>query len=155
MEDMESTLGSHDGLDVGGEGMSNDDVINSSHILFPWEHEGVDITSDPPSNLCVAFELLRVAIEQCFTDQESYEQSVLARVDNLWRTYSIPEVQRDNALAMLTLLHVHVRCVVESVDGDDDDIVEEVSSASTSVVLSLVVLDPNHVDVCQDLWWGA
>jgi hypothetical protein len=81
-EDMDSTLGSHDGLDVGGEGMSNDGVINSSHILFPWEQEGVDITSVPPLSIRVAFELLRVAIEQCFTDQESYEQSVLARVDN-------------------------------------------------------------------------
>ena len=48
-----------------------------------------------------------------------------------------------------------VRCVVEPFDGDDDDVVKEVSSASASVALSLVVLDPNHVDVCQDLWWGV
>jgi hypothetical protein len=81
-EDMDSTLGSHDGLDDGVDGMSNDGVANSLQMLFPWEQEDVDIISEPPSSLRVAFELLRVAIEQCFTDQESYDQSVLARVDN-------------------------------------------------------------------------
>ena len=60
----------------------------------------------------------------------------LAGKEGSWKRYAIPDVQRDNVLAMLMLLHVHVRCVVEPFDGDDDDIVEEVSSASTHVALS-------------------
>ncbi len=40
--------------------------------------------------------------------------------------YSISEDQRDNVLAMLTLLHVPVRCVVVPQGGDDADAVEEV-----------------------------
>ena len=80
--DMDSTLGSHEGLDDGFDGMSSDGVANPPQILFPWEQEDGDNISEPPSSLRVAFELLRVAIEQCFTDQESYEQSVLARVDS-------------------------------------------------------------------------
>ncbi len=40
--------------------------------------------------------------------------------EEVWRSYAIPNAQRNSVLAMLTLLHVPVRCVVESVDGDDD-----------------------------------
>ena len=47
--------------------------------------------------------------------------------EEVWRLYAIPDAQRDNVLAMLTLLPVPVRCVVESVDGDDD-IAAEVSA---------------------------
>ena len=49
--------------------------------------------------------------------------------------YVIPDVQRDNVFAMLTLLHMHVTCVVEPFDEDDDDVVEEVNSASACVAL--------------------
>ena len=51
----------------------------------------------------------------------------MAGEEEVWQSYSIPDAQRDNVLAMLTLLHVPVRCVVESVDGDDD-IAAEVSA---------------------------
>ena len=58
-----------------------------------------------------------------------FVQDVMAGDEEVWRLYTIPDVQRDNVLAMLTLLHVPVRCVVESVDGDDD-IAAEVSAVS-------------------------
>ena len=49
--------------------------------------------------------------------------------EEVWRSYAIPDAQCDSVLAMLTLLHVPVRCVVESVDRDDD-IAAEVSAIS-------------------------
>lgn len=64
---------------------------------------------------------------------------VLARVENSWHTYSIPEDQRDSALAMLALLHMRVRCVVVPRDGDEADAEEEVGShrVSCTVLLKL------------------
>ena len=55
-----------------------------------------------------------------------FVRDVMAGEEEVWRSYAIPDAQRDNVLAMLTLLHVPVRCVVESVNGDDD-IAAEVS----------------------------
>ena len=54
-------------------------------------------------------------------------RDVMAGVEEVWQSYAIPDAQRDSVLAMLTLLHVPVRCVVESVD-EDDDIEAEVST---------------------------
>ena len=51
-----------------------------------------------------------------------------ACIENSWRLYLIPGGQRNNALAMLSLLHMHVRCVVVPQSGDDMDAVEEVGS---------------------------
>ncbi len=53
----------------------------------------------------------------------------MAGEEEVWRLYAIPDVQSDNMLTMLTLLHVPVRCAVESVDGDDD-IAAKVSAIS-------------------------
>lgn len=50
--------------------------------------------------------------------------------------YAIPDMQLDNVLAMLTLLHMPVRCVVESVDGDND-IAAKVSFSMHHVALLL------------------
>ena len=58
----------------------------------------------------------------------AFVRDVVARVENSWQTYSIPEGQRDNALAMLALLHMHVRCVVVPQGGDEADAMEEVGS---------------------------
>ena len=58
-----------------------------------------------------------------------FVRDVMAGEEEVWRSYAIPDAQCDNVLAMLTLLHVPVRCVVESVDGDDD-IAAEVSAVS-------------------------
>ncbi len=52
---------------------------------------------------------------------------VLAHVDELWLAYVVPVDQWDNVLAMMTLLHMPVH-VVEPHGGDDDDVVEEVST---------------------------
>ncbi len=48
-----------------------------------------------------------------------FVQDVMAGGEDSWRLYVIPGAQRDSVLAMLTLLHVPTRCVVESVDGDE------------------------------------
>ena len=56
-------------------------------------------------------------------------RDVMAGDEEVWRSYAMPDAQRDSVLTMLTLLHVPVRCVVESVDGDDD-IAAEVSAVS-------------------------
>jgi hypothetical protein len=53
---------------------------------------------------------------------------VLAHVDESCWAYVVPVDQRDNVLAMLTLLHMPVQCVVEPHGGDDDGVVEEVST---------------------------
>ena len=59
-----------------------------------------------------------------------FVRRVLIHVKESWQAYMVPVDQWDNALAMLMLLHMPVRCVVKPQDGDDDDddIVEEVSS---------------------------
>ena len=53
-------------------------------------------------------------------------RDMLAHVKNSWRMASIPEGQQDNALAMLELLHICVRCVVMPQGGDEADAMEEV-----------------------------
>ncbi len=58
----------------------------------------------------------------------AFVRDVGACIENSWRVYSIPGGQRNNALAMLSLLHMHVRCVVVPQSGDDTDAVEEVGS---------------------------
>ena len=58
-----------------------------------------------------------------------FVRDVMAGDEEVWRSYAMPDAQRDSVLTMLTLLHVPVRCVVESVDGDDD-IASEVSAVS-------------------------
>ena len=55
-----------------------------------------------------------------------FVRDVMVGDEEVWRSYAIPDAQRNSVLVMLTLLHVPVRCVVESVDGDDD-IAAEVS----------------------------
>ena len=65
----------------------------------------------------------------------NFVRDVLVGEEGSWQMYVVPNVQQDNVLAMLTLLHLHVRCVVEPYDGDDDYIVKEVSSASAHVAL--------------------
>ncbi len=54
-----------------------------------------------------------------------FVRDMMAGDEEVWRSYAIPDVQRNNVLAMLMLLHVPVRCVVESVNGDDDIAAEE------------------------------
>ena len=56
-------------------------------------------------------------------------RDVMAGDEEVWRLYAIPDEQRDSVLVMLMLLHVPVRCVVESVDGNDD-IAAELSAVS-------------------------
>ena len=55
-----------------------------------------------------------------------FVRHVLAHVDESWRMYRVCLDQRNNMLAMLTLLHVPVQCVVRPHGGDDNDIVKEV-----------------------------
>ena len=49
-----------------------------------------------------------------------FVRDMMAGDEESWRLYAIPDAQRYGVLTMLTLLHVPMRCVVESVDGDDD-----------------------------------
>ncbi len=49
-----------------------------------------------------------------------FVRDVMTGDEEMWHSYAIPNVQHDSVLVMLTLLHVPVRCAVESVDGDDD-----------------------------------
>ena len=63
-----------------------------------------------------------------------FVRDVMAGNEESWWSYAIPDVQHDSVLAMLTLLYVPVRCVVESVDGDDD-IAAEVSVVQCRVAL--------------------
>ena len=58
----------------------------------------------------------------------AFVRDMVARIENSWRMYLIPEGQRDNALAMLALLHMRVRCVVVPQSGDEADAMEEVGS---------------------------
>ncbi len=53
-----------------------------------------------------------------------FVRDVMAGNEESWWSYAIPDAQCDSVLAMLTLLHVPVRCEVESVDGDDNIAVE-------------------------------
>ena len=55
---------------------------------------------------------------------------VLASIEESWQVYAIPDDQRDTVLAMLTLLHMPLRCNIEHKGGDKDDVVEEVSLVS-------------------------
>ena len=55
---------------------------------------------------------------------------MLAIVEESWWLYAIPDDQQDNLLAMLTLLHMPMRCVVEPKGGNGDNVVEEVSLVS-------------------------
>ena len=58
----------------------------------------------------------------------AFVRDVGACIEYSWRVYSIPGGQWNNALAMLSLLHMHVRCVVVPQSRDDTDAVEEVGS---------------------------
>jgi hypothetical protein len=53
---------------------------------------------------------------------------VTSRVGGLWQAYAFPVDQQDNALAVLTLLHTPVRCIIKPEEGDDDDVFFEVSA---------------------------
>ena len=55
-----------------------------------------------------------------------FVRDMMAGGEKSWQSYAITNAQCDSVLAMLMLLNVPVRCVVESVDGDDD-IAAEVS----------------------------
>ena len=70
-----------------------------------------------------------------------------------WRSYVIPDAQRDSMLAMLTLLHVPVQCVVESVD-EDDDIAAEVIVLQCRVALLLAMFGFLIVLMCVGLVVG-
>ena len=58
----------------------------------------------------------------------NFVRHMLVGVEDLWWVYATPDDQQDNVLALLTLLHMPVRCVVEPEGGDEDNVVEEVSS---------------------------
>ncbi len=77
----------------------------------------------------------------------------MAGGEDLWRLYVIPGAQHDSVLAMLTLLHVHVRCDVESVDGDDD-IAAEVSVFQRRVALLLATFRVLIMLMCVGLVVG-
>jgi hypothetical protein len=77
-DDM-STLGSDDGME---EGLSTREEAIPPRISFPWEPPTQDDLPEPPPPQLLAFELLRTAIEQCFIDQQHYEETVLSRVDS-------------------------------------------------------------------------
>ena len=57
----------------------------------------------------------------------TFVNHVLAHTELNWQDYEIPKDQRDNVLAQLTLLHMLVRCRVEALYSDDDELEEEVS----------------------------
>ncbi len=48
-----------------------------------------------------------------------FVRDMMAGGEKSWQSYAITDAQCDSVLAMLMLLNVPVRCVVESVDGDD------------------------------------
>ena len=81
-------------------------------------------------------------------------RDVMAGEEEVWRWYAIPDAQRDNVLAMLTLLHVPVRCVVESVDGDDD-IAAEVSAVSDACAQLNEQLCSKLVELCRTCGGGS
>ncbi len=57
----------------------------------------------------------------------AFVRHMLAGCDELWQMYEIPNGQQDNVLAMLTFLHMPVRCAIKLEGGGDEDIVKEVS----------------------------
>ena len=48
-------------------------------------------------------------------------------VKDSWQVYAISDDWQDNVLAVLTQLHMLVRCVVEPKGGGEDNVMEEVS----------------------------
>ena len=84
----------------------------------------------------------------------NFVRDVLAGSENSWLSYAIPDAQHDSVLAMLTLLHVPVRCVIESVDGDDD-IAAEVNVFQCQVVLLLVTFGFLIMLMCVGLVVGG
>ena len=71
-----------------------------------------------------------------------FVRDVVACIKESWWEYPFLADQRDNALAMLTILHVLVRCIIEPDGGDKDDAKEEVSPAHACVVS--VLSDTEH-----------
>ena len=53
-------------------------------------------------------------------------RDVMMRVEGSWRSYAVPEDQRDKTLAALALLHIPVKCIVVPHGGGEDDVEEEV-----------------------------
>ena len=63
-----------------------------------------------------------------------FVRDVVVHIKESWQEYTIPADRHDNVLAMLSLLHMHVRCVIKPNGGDEDNVEEEVSPAGVSVV---------------------
>ena len=59
-----------------------------------------------------------------------FVRRMLARHEGSQRDCGIPVARQDNALAMLTLLHMPVRCIIKPEGGDDDNVVKEVTLMS-------------------------
>lgn len=55
-----------------------------------------------------------------------FVRCVVPCIEGWWCEYATFVDQWDNVLAILTLLHMPVRCIVEPQGGDDDDVVEDV-----------------------------
>ncbi len=83
-----------------------------------------------------------------------FVQDVMAGAEEVWRLYAIPDAQNASVLAMLTLLHVPVRCVVESVDGDDD-IAAKVSAVSDAFVQLSEQSCSKLVELCRICGGGS
>ena len=57
----------------------------------------------------------------------NFVRHMLTSVEKSWQIYAIPDDQWDNVLALLTLLHMPMRCIIKPKGGDEEDVVEEVS----------------------------
>lgn len=77
--DDASKLESEDGMEVG---LSTHGGAIPPRLVFPWDHPNQEDFSEPPLSELLAFELLRSAIEQCFANQQRYEDAVVLRVDS-------------------------------------------------------------------------
>ena len=77
-DDM-STLESDDGME---DGVFTREGAIPPRISFSWEPPHQEGIPEPPSPQLLAFDLLRTAIEQCFIDQQHYEEAVVSRVDS-------------------------------------------------------------------------
>ena len=97
--------------------------------MWPWEYNNFDHAADHGVWVCdrlaqADFDPIGVTERISASD---FVRHVLLGIEVSWQMYAIPDDRRDNVLALLTLLHMPVRCIVKPKGGDEDDVVEEVS----------------------------